>query len=57
MTSTGHLTYGTGDWNHLFGFVIEYGEASGQKSEENFFSAYEGTRYFTLEFYAFGLAR
>ncbi len=57
LTGAGRLTYGTGNWSHLFGFAIEYGEANGQKNEEKFFATYEGTRYFSPEFYAFGLAR
>ncbi len=57
LSGAGRLTYGIGDWSHLFGFAIEYGEANGQKSEEKFFATYEGTRYFTQDFYAFGLAR
>lgn len=57
LSGAGRLTYGTGNWSHLFGFAIEYGEANGQKSEEKFFGTYEGSRYFTEQFYAFGLAR
>ena len=57
VSGAGRLTYGVGDWNHLVGFAVEYGEANGTKSEEKFFGTYEGSRYFTPEFYAFGLAR
>jgi putative salt-induced outer membrane protein len=57
FAGAGRLTYGVGDWNHLFGFAAEYGEANGVKSEEKFFATYEGSRYFTPKFYAFGLAR
>ncbi len=57
VTGAGRLTYGIGNWNHLVGFAIQYGEANGQKSEEKFFGTYEGSRYFTEQFYAFGLAR
>lgn len=57
LTGAGRLTYGVGDWSHLMGFAIEYGESDGLKSEEKFFATYEGSRYFTPELYAFGLAR
>ncbi|WP_282059538.1 DUF481 domain-containing protein [Roseobacter litoralis] len=57
LSAAGRLTYGIGSWNHLIGFAVEYGEANGTKNEEKFFGTYEGNRYFTDEFYAFGLAR
>lgn len=57
LTGAGRLTYGVGDWNHLIGFATEYGEANGLKSEEKFFATYEGSRYFTPQLYAFGVAR
>lgn len=57
VAGAGRLTYGIGDWNHLIGFAAQYGEANGQKSEEKFFATYEGSRYFTPSFYAFGVAR
>jgi putative salt-induced outer membrane protein len=57
LAGAGRLTYGVGDWNHLVGFAIEYGEANGIKNEEKFFATYEASRYFTPEFYMFGLGR
>lgn len=57
VAGAGRLTYGIGDWNHLIGFAVEYGEANGTKSEEKFFGTYEGSRYFTPNLYAFGVAR
>ena len=57
ISGAGRVTYGVGDWNHLFGFALEYGEANGVKNEETFFATYEGNRYFTPEFYMFGIAR
>lgn len=57
LSAAGRLTYGVGAWNHLIGFAAEYGEANGSKSEEKVFATYEGSRYFTDQFYAFGLAR
>jgi putative salt-induced outer membrane protein len=57
LAGAGRLTYGVGDWNHLAGFAIEYGEANGAKYEEKFFGTYEASRYFTPEFYMFALGR
>lgn len=57
LSAAGRITYGVGDWNHLFGFAAEYGEANGSKSEEKLFATYEGSRYFSDQLYAFGLAR
>ncbi|MCX7561591.1 DUF481 domain-containing protein [Sulfitobacter sp. F26204] len=57
LSGAGRVTYGVGDWNHLIGFAIEYGEANGTKSEEKLFGTYEGSRYFTDRVYGFGIAR
>lgn len=57
ISGAGRLTYGVGDWNHLFGFAVEYGEANGIKSEEKFFGTYEASRYFTPEWYGFAVGR
>ena len=57
LSAAGRLTYGVGAWNHLIGFAAEYGEANGAKNEEKFFATYEGSRYFSEQLYAFGLAR
>lgn len=57
LSAAGRLTYGVGAWNHLIGFAAEYGEANGGKNEEKFFATYEGSRYFSEQLYAFGLAR
>ncbi|MEN8887794.1 MAG: DUF481 domain-containing protein [Celeribacter marinus] len=57
LSGAGRLSYGVGDWNHSFGFAVEYGESNGTKSEEKFYATYEGNRYFSPEVYAFGLAR
>ncbi|PLS23427.1 DUF481 domain-containing protein [Neptunicoccus cionae] len=57
VSGAGRLTFGAGDWNHLIGFAVEYGEANGTKSEEKIFGTYEGSRYFTPKWYGFGLAR
>ncbi|MCK0168959.1 DUF481 domain-containing protein [Jannaschia sp. S6380] len=57
LTFAGRLTYGQGNWNHLFGFAGEYGEDDGEQNEEKFFAIYEGSRYFTPQLYAFGTGR
>ena len=57
VSGAGRLTYGIGDWNHLVGFAVEYGEANGVKNEEKFFATYEASRYFNEQFYMFGLGR
>ncbi|MEQ6247315.1 DUF481 domain-containing protein [Sulfitobacter sp. HNIBRBA3233] len=57
LSAAGRLTYGVGAWNHLVGLAAEYGEDNGDTSEEKFFATYEGSRYFTPNVYAFGLAR
>ncbi|QUJ77045.1 DUF481 domain-containing protein [Sulfitobacter albidus] len=57
IVGAGRVTYGVGDWNHLGGFALRYGEDNGDKSEEKVFATYEGSRYFTPQVYAFGLAR
>ena len=57
LSAAGRLTYGAGPWNHLFGLALEYGEANGVKNEERFFATYEANRYFSEQFYVFGLGR
>lgn len=57
LQAAGRLTYGINDWSHTVGLAVEYNEANGVKNEERFFSVYEGNRYFSPEFYAFGVAR
>ncbi len=57
VSGAGRLTYGIGDWNHLVGFAVEYGEANGITNEEKFFATYEASRYFSDQFYVFGLGR
>ena len=57
VSGAGRLTYGVGDWSHLIGVAVEYGEANGIKSEEKFFATYEASRYFTPELYGFAVGR
>lgn len=49
------LSYGAGSWNHSFGLAGEYGRTGKTKTKEEFFGTYEANRYFTPEFYMFGL--
>lgn len=55
LSGAGRVTYGTGNWSHLIGIGLEYGEANGTKSEEKVFATYEASRYFTPEVYGFVL--
>lgn len=57
LSLAGRITYGAGEWNHLFGFAGEYGESNGVKDEEELFAIYEGSRYFNPRLYAFGTGR
>lgn len=57
VSGAGRLTYGVGDWSHLIGFAVEFGQANGTTSEEKFFGTYEASRYFTPEFYGFAVGR
>ena len=57
VSGAGRLTYGVGDWSHLAGVAVEYGEANGTKNEEKFFATYEASRYFNPQLYAFALGR
>ncbi|SFP34423.1 DUF481 domain-containing protein [Tranquillimonas alkanivorans] len=57
LSIAGRLTYGIGNWVHSFGLAGEYGESDGDKDQEEFYATYEGTRYFTPRFYAFGIGR
>jgi len=57
ISAAGRLTYGSGPYVHTFAFAAEYGEANGIQSEEKIFGTYEGSRYFTPKFYAYGVGR
>lgn len=57
LSGAGRLTFGVGSWNHLVGFAVEFGEANGVRNEEKVFGTYEASRYFSPEFYVFGLGR
>ncbi|MDH3264438.1 MAG: DUF481 domain-containing protein [Paracoccaceae bacterium] len=57
LSVAGRLTYGVGPWSHTFGFAGEFGESNGVRNEEKIYGIYEGNRYFSDQFYAFGMAR
>lgn len=57
VSGAGRLTYGIGDWSHELGFAVEFGRSEGVTDEEKFYATYEANRYFTPEFYAFGIGR
>ena len=57
LSFAGRLTYGVGEWTHLFGFAGEFNDASGNNREEEVFGIYEGSRAFTPQVYAFGTGR
>lgn len=57
VSVAGRLSYGVGEWTHLFGFAGELGESEGDRDEEKLFGIYEGARAFTPQLYAFGTGR
>lgn len=57
LSLAGRMTYGVGSWNHLIGFAGLYGESDGESDDKEFFLTYEGSRYFTPQFYAYGTGR
>ena len=52
----GRFNYGAGDWNHTLGFAGEYGKESGIAVKEEAYATYDANRYFSEQFYMFGLA-
>ncbi|QFT95200.1 hypothetical protein FIU86_20285 (plasmid) [Roseovarius sp. THAF9] len=51
----GRLRYGSGPWNHSFGFAVEWAEDNNVTNKEEVFATYEANRYLTDSFYIFGL--
>ncbi|MBT8455390.1 MAG: DUF481 domain-containing protein [Rhodobacteraceae bacterium] len=51
----GRLRYGKGPWNHTLGFAVEFAEDNGIRNKEEFYATYDVNRYFTDQFYVFGL--
>lgn len=57
ISLAGRLTYGVGKWSHNIGVAAEYARAGAKTTDEEFFATYEANRYFTEQFYLFGLGR
>lgn len=51
----GRFRYGNGPWNHTVGFAGEFSEDNGVRNKEEMFATYDVNRYFTEQFYLFGL--
>ena len=51
----GRLRYGSGPWNHSFGFAVEWAEDNDVTNKEEVYATYEANRYLTENFYIFGL--
>lgn len=51
----GRFRYGNGPWNHTVGFAGEFAEDNGVRNKEKIFATYDVNRYFTEQFYVFGL--
>lgn len=52
----GRLRYGSGPWNHTFGFAAEFSETNGTRDEEEYYGTYDVNRYISKDVYLFGLA-
>ena len=52
----GRLRYGSGPWNHTFGFAAEFSETNGTRNEEEYYGTYDVNRYISKDVYLFGLA-
>ncbi|SMX38611.1 DUF481 domain-containing protein [Maliponia aquimaris] len=52
----GRLRYGSGPWNHTFGFAVEFAEDNDVRNKEEAFVTYDVNRYFNDQVYMFGLA-
>ena len=51
----GRFRYGNGDWNHTLGFAGEFGDDGGVRSKEELYATYDVNRYFSDQFYVFGM--
>lgn len=51
----GRLRYGDGPWNHSFGVAYEYSDEDGNETKNQAYLTYEANRYFTDQFYMFGI--
>ncbi|MGY3438765.1 MULTISPECIES: DUF481 domain-containing protein [unclassified Marinovum] len=52
----GRFRYGSGPWNHTIGFAAEFAEDNAVRNKEEFYTTYDVNRYFSENFYVFGLA-
>jgi putative salt-induced outer membrane protein len=51
----GRLRYGNGPWNHTIAFAGEFSEDNSIRNKEEIFVTYDVNRYFSEDFYVFGL--
>lgn len=51
----GRFRYGNGPWNHTIGFAAEFSEDNDIRNNEEIYATYDVNRYFTENFYVFGL--
>lgn len=56
LNLAGRFRYGNGPWNHTFGFAGEFAEDNDVRNKEKIYATYDMNRYFTENFYVFGLA-
>lgn len=57
LSAAARITYGVGEWSHLFGLAAEFSEIDGDDNEEKIFGVYEASRAFNPQLYAFGTGR
>ena len=55
LSLAGRFRYGNGPWNHTFGFAAELAEDNSVRNKQEVFATYDVNRYFTEQFYLFGL--
>ncbi|MHA6347709.1 DUF481 domain-containing protein [Roseivivax sp. CAU 1761] len=55
LSFAGRFRYGAGPWNHTFGFAGEFAEDNDVRNKEEVFATYDVNRYFSENFYLFGL--
>lgn len=51
----GRFRYGSGPWNHTFGFAVEFAEDNQIRNKEEMYFTYDVNRYLNDRFYLFGL--
>ncbi len=55
LVVAGRLRYGSGPWNHTWGFTIEGAEDNNVRNKEEAFASYDVNRYITENAYIFGV--